>query len=51
MPLPGMGIGQTAETRLSSIKHSIDDYINLMAFVISGLTRNPVFPWIPAFEE
>jgi hypothetical protein len=25
------------------------DDINLIAFVIPGLTRNPVFSWIPAF--
>jgi len=27
----------------------IHDDINLIAFVIPGLTRNPVFSWIPAF--
>jgi hypothetical protein len=28
---------------------TINDDINLIAFVIPGLTRNPVFSWIPAF--
>jgi hypothetical protein len=28
---------------------SIHDDINIIAFVIPGLTRNPVFSWIPAF--
>jgi hypothetical protein len=27
----------------------IHDDISLIQFVIPGLTRNPVFPWIPAF--
>jgi len=28
----------------------IHDDINLCRFVIPGLTRNPVFSWIPSFE-
>jgi hypothetical protein len=31
------------------ISNAIHDDINLFWFVIPGLTRNPVFSWIPAF--
>jgi len=36
--------------RLETIKFWFtDDDTNLVQFVIPGLTRNPVFSWIPAF--
>ena len=31
------------------LKVSVQEDINLVQFVIPGLTRNPVFSWIPAF--
>ncbi len=35
-------------TKISKSKQDMHDDISLMPFVIPGLTRNPVFLWIPA---
>jgi hypothetical protein len=43
--LPQAGISECGILNLQP-KH---DDINLIQFVIPGLTRNPVFSWIPAF--
>ncbi len=40
---------QSAESIAHSVKGIIHDDINLVQVVIPGLTRNPVFFWIPAF--
>ncbi len=35
--------------KISNSKQNMHGHISLMPFVIPGLTRNPVFSWIPAF--
>ena len=47
----GMMKGKTTKVKESVLKklHFIHNDISLTRFVIPGLTRNPVFFWIPAF--